>query len=300
MYVATMLMLLVLMTYGRLESFRGFSYIQSEFKQYMEKHEREFINDEAIRQYNDTVAKSTNPTANSDQEKSEARSLVMFNLFINKQEREAHPKEFDQLNQITRNLIAYLYGDQPFYKKLEEKRPNFVSEIFQALIRETDGLNEKDKLKKIGELSTVDLRDFELNEVFTSMLKGSIELHEKIPQSENVGIRTEEGRQVFKPNFQPIEGYYSLLDFLTLDKGNYKIRIFLASPQLLMAIFGNPSIVYDILQTRYDLYKAVKSGMDPKEAEKTFLQQYLNQRLSYINSETLDFGVSKTNPRNYE
>lgn len=298
-----MLMLLVMMTYGRLESFRGFAYIQSEFRQYMEIHEREFINDAAIKQYKKTVPKSTDPKSNkgADQEINEARSLIMFNLFTNKQERDAHPMEFDQLSQITRNLINYLYSDQPFFKKLEEKRPNFVLELLQALMRATEGLNEKEKIKKVGELSTIELDDFELDEAFTAMLKGSFDLHEKVPQSENIELKFEEGRQVFRPNFQPSEGYYSLIDFITMDKsGNYKIRIFLASPQLLMAIFGNPSIVYDILQTRYDLYKAVKTGMEPKEAKKQFSDQFLNQRLPSILPEILDFGVSKTNPRNYE
>lgn len=307
MYVSTMLMLLVLLTYGRLESFRGFGYIQAGFKSYMEKHERDYINKEAIDLYESTTATSQNPS-NDDEEKSQsksqARAKLMFNLFIDKQERDKqnqqNSKVFEQLSQMTEKLIYYLYSDQPFFQKIEDKRPNFIAEILQALMRSTDGLTEKNKIKKTCDIAQIDLGDFELNDVFTKMLRGSTNLPIKIPVSDNIEIVFEQGQSFVRPNFLPTEGYYSLLDFVTLDHGNYKIRVFLASPQLLMAIYGNPTTVYDILQGRYELYKNVKNGGLPDEATNAFKNQFSNQVLPYILPDTLDFGVSKVNPKDYE
>lgn len=306
MYVSTMLMLLVLLTYGRLESFRGFGYIQAGFKNYMEKHERDYINKEAIELYKSTTATSQNPSDDEDesQSKSQARAKLMFNLFIDKKERDKqnqqNPKTFEQLSQMTEKLIYYLYSDQPFFQKIEDKRPNFVAEILQALTRSTDELSDKNKIKKACGIAQIDLGDFELNDVFTKMLSGSTNLPVKIPASDNIEIVFEQGQSFVRPNFLPTEGYYSLLDFITLDHGNYKIRVFLASPQLLMAIYGNPTTVYDILQQRYLLYKNVKAGVLPDEATNAFKNQFSNQVLPYILPDTLDFGVSKTNPKNYE
>lgn len=302
MYVSTMLMLLVLMTYGRMESFRGFGYIQSQFKQYMEKHERNYINDQAIRQYKTTKATSNNPNDDEDdpQQKSQARAKLAFNLFIDKKERDAHQNDYEQLSLITRNLIYYLYSEESFYKAMEEKRPNFVAEILDAIIKTTDGYTDKQKLKKTCEISTINLGDAELNEVFTLMLKGSVSIAEKIQSSENVILKYEEGRVTVQPNYLSTEGYYSLEGFLTLDPGNYKIRVFLASPQLLMAIFGNPATVNDILQQRYALYTSLKKGEEKKTLESSFQNQYQSQILPGIRPEILDFGISKTNPKNYE
>jgi hypothetical protein len=183
---------------------------------------------------------------------------------------------------------------------MEEKRSNFVSEILDNLIRDSDAYTEQNKIRKVCEIGTMELVDFELKDVFTLMLRGAFEITPKVPASDNIEIKFEEGQTFIRPNFLPTEGYYPLMNFITLDHGNYKIRVFLASPQLLMAIFGSSTTVYDILQERYQLYRNVKAGMDPKEAEASFQSQFLSQALPYILPETLDFSISKTNPRNYE
>ncbi len=286
MYVSTMLMLLVLMTYGRLDSYSGFGYVQSEFKNYIEKQEREFINNAAIECYNNTTATSKPGAEQTDHSK--ARAKLPFNFFVDKKQRAENPLIFDEYRQITKNLIHHLYADQKFFKEAEATHNNLIDDILNALISTTDAYDEKKKLKKIKEISTVELNNHTLNQVFNKMIKGSIQKPERVEDAES----NPEGEEEEK-------GYYPLVQFLTLDYGNYTIRVFLASPELLAVLF-DPGTVSDIIAVRKQLYNEVmKEAMTTEEATKQFQAQFQNRRLQYLSPERLDFGVSKIDPNTY-
>lgn len=278
----SMLMLLVMITYGRLESFRSFAFVQVKFKEYMEHSERDFINEEAVARYNNTVATHSEKTEKEKREKNTASSKLSFNLFVDKEERDANQEQLETHLNVARSLIFYLYGDQEFYKELEVKRPNFVNEIFSALITQSETLP---KIKKEKELATIDLKDPDLNDAFTRMLRGAYEEPSKGQEKRPMQLQT---------------GYYSLLDFITVGKGKLKMRVFLASRQLLMAVFGNPAAVDEIVNMRYKLYRNVRNNvMDAKQATEEFQTLFGNSALPFIQEEFLDFGVSKTNPNPY-
>lgn len=300
LFVMTMLMLLALMTYGRLESFRSFAFVQSQFKEYMEKTERSYVTEEARKRYQKEKGSTK---AKGDEEKSEkngASSKLSFNLFVDKDERANHQSELEAHMNIAKNLMHFLYGDQPFFIEMEEKRPDFLNEIFAALIGITDEYTKKEKLnaKKVKEIATIDLGAQELNEVFTKMLKGAVEKVAK-PETDE----TAEGEQQiadFQRRFKPDRGYYSLLDFITIEKNKLKIRVFLASPQLLMALYGNPDTVQQILDARYSLYRQlVREEITPEMGMQDLQSQFQNLQLPAVPVEMLDFGVSKTNPNTY-
>lgn len=295
LYVMTMLMLLALMTYGRLESYRGFAFVQAQFKDYMEKTERSYVTKEARKRYNEERGSTTGKKNNN--ETNAASSKLSFNLFIDKEERLKAPDQLESHMNAAKNLMYFLYGDQPFFIEVEENRPDFLNEIFASLIRVTDEYTKKEKLntRKVKEIATIDLGDSELNEVFTKMLKGAIE------KSGN-GKINRETKSVIDPTkrFRAERGYFSLLDFITIEKNKLKIRVFLASPQLLMALYGNPDTVQQILVTRYELFLRLKNNEISSEVGKEdFQRQFQNLQLSPIPSEMLDFGISKTNPNNY-
>jgi hypothetical protein len=298
----TMLMLLALMTYGRLESFSGFAFVQAQFKEYMQKTERNYVNEEANKRYDKEVAskKEKNDSESESNPKNPASSTLSFNLFIDKNERIKHPNELEIQMNIAKNLMFFLYGDQPFFMEMEERRPDFMNEIFAALMRVTEEQTKKEKLntKKVKEIATLDLGDLALNEVFTKMLKGSIEMvvEEMNPSNPEA--------QPLHP-FKPARGYYSLLDFITLQKNKLQTRVYLASPQLLMAIYGNPEVVRQIIRVRngiyYDLINTSPEGYNDaaKTAKEQFQSQFQNLQTPFIPATMLDFGVSKTDPRKY-
>lgn len=282
LFVMSMLMLLVMITYGRLESFRSFAFVQLQFKEYMEHTERDFINETAVDRYNKTAATRSEKTETEKREMNKASPKLSFNLFVDKEERDANQEQLETHLNVARSLIFYLYGDQEFYKELEARRPNFVNEILSALMTQTETLP---KIKKVKELATVDLKDPELNDAFTRMLKGAYEEPPKDQEKRPMKLQT---------------GYYSLLDFITVGKGKLQMRVFLASRQFLMAVFGNPATVDEIVRVRYKLYRSVRDKvMDAKQASEEFQTLFNNSALPFIPEEFLDFGVSKTNPNRY-
>lgn len=142
---------------------------------------------------------------------------------------------------------------------------------------------ENRTLNKPKDLSTVDLGDPKLQYVFYKMLDGTPEFEEGIV------------------NFKPTAGYFSLLDFITIKPNKSRIRVYLASPQVLMAIFGDVGTVKEILSERSRLYREVKKEiMTKEEASELFMSLFMEMRLPGIENTLLDFGVSKTNPKTYE
>ncbi len=281
-FVMSMLMLLVMITYGRLESFRSYSFVQVKFKEYMEHSERDYINESAVNRYRSTVATRTEKTEKEQREKSKASAKLSFNLFVDKQERDANQQKMETHLNAARSLIGFLYGNQPFYQELEAKRPNFVTEMLSALIVQSETMP---KISKVKELATVDLKDPELNDAFTRMLKGAYE--EPPKGKEKRPIRLE-------------DGYYPLLDFITVGKGKLELRVFLASRQLLMAVYGNPALVDEIVRVRYQLYKNFKDKViDKNQAGEEFKNAFGNSALPFIPENFLNFDVSKTNPNGY-
>jgi hypothetical protein len=283
LFVMSMLMMLVLMTYGRLESFRNYSFVQVQFKAYMKRSERDYLNKAAIERYHDTHATKYEQKLKKERQDSKASSKLSFYLFVNNQERIKNQASFETQLSVVRNLILFLYGGQKYFVELAERRPNYIDEIFSALMEETV---EPPKITKVKELATVDLQDPELNEAFTRMLKGAYE-EPPAEQKEKRPLRLD-------------QGYYSLLDFITLEN-KLKLRVYLASKQLLMAVYGNPALVEEILRVRYQLYRNVLKGLlEANAAAEEFKQQFGNAALPDVPVDFLDFGVSKTNPKSYQ
>lgn len=296
-FVMSMLMLLALMTYGRLESYLGYAFVQTQFKEYMEKTERNYVNEEAKERY-DKEKGSTKDNSNSSK-RNQASPKLSLSLFIDKEEREKQLKDLEVQRNIAKNLMYFLYGEQPFFLQMEEKRPDFLNEILNALIKVTEDYNKDQKLNsnKVEEISTVDLGDVELNEVFTKMLKGTPELTANTNPSK--GNQTAQER---KYAFKPDNGYYSLLEFITIQKNKNVIRVYLAPPQLLVALYGNVDVVNRILDARNQIYYNLTHSNKDQASEISassqaqFQAEFQNQRYPWIPIEMLDFGVSKTKP----
>ena len=279
LFVMTILMLMSIMTYGRLESFRNLAGAQGEFKRYMKVTERKFLNEQAQKRYTSITASQDEEVEKKEQQKNPATSKITFRFFINREEREKNEAMRDQFLLIAKNLMTFLYQSQEFFQEIANERPDFLNELLFALMKAT----ENRTLNKPKDLSTVDLGDPKLHYVFYKMLAGTPEFEKDIV------------------NFKPTVGYFSLLDFITIKPNKSRIRVYLASPQVLMAIFGDVGTVKEILAERYRLYRAVKKEiMTKEEASELFMSLFMEERLPGIENTLLDFGVSKTNPKTYE
>lgn len=288
-FVIALLMIISLLTYGRLESFRNFSLIQSEFEKYMQNISRKGVNNLTTSKYLHTHLPGKYKPGKTSQ--IQASSTLSLNLFVDKDERNQQAAVLAAHRQAAKNLMDEIYGNQPFFLKIEEKRPQVLDEILDSLIKASDEFSPKDKITRAKELATIDLGDDELNLLFTYMLKG--QEAPLMPQ-----IKDEE-QDNLEPN-KKISGYPSLLDFITIKKKKLVIRVFLASKPLLSALFG-PETADQIIISRNELFKDVqRDTKTPQKASEEFKNLFNAQKLPYVPDTMLNFDVSKTNPGQYQ
>lgn len=312
-FVMTMLLLLASMTYARLEVYRNSQIFQVLFESYMQKDERGYINLAAQREYDRT--KGSKKGSKESGNKVDASPRISLSPLFKKQGKEEDPKEKERFLVLLKNLITSLYADQPFYREMQKQRPQFVDDVILALMRSVDSLPEAKRPKKAVDLANIHLGDDQLNEVYYKMLHGApskeiieaqpsallmqepIEDNEHDDDESDAAIAEKEADEHKSP-----KGYYSLLDFVTLDPVK-KVRIYLASPEVLEAIyFNNPDIVQEILRERRELYKEAlghdKEGI--KSLSETFKNRFNNREDPLVGESILDFTVSKTDPKKYE
>ena len=162
----------------------------------------------------------------------------------------------------------------PFYKDLLEQRPNAIEELADQLTKGIDNLDDKLKPKTAADLANIPINDEELNILFYKMLLGAP--YKDILKNINCLLwrqpkeeaDTDEDSRELKgeaEEFNSPEGYYSLLDFITLRPSN-KIRLYLAPKDLLLSIFHDPEVVNQIIEERKQLYKLAVDTKDAKSS----------------------------------
>lgn len=299
-FVMTMLMVFAMMTYAKMENFRSFSHMQIQFQQYMQQIERKYISDQSLATYNKTSMSQGKAGAKGP--RAAASPRLSWYLLTNSADREKQPEAYDQMVSFSKKLIHLLYGDQAFFKEAVEKRPNLLDDLFAKLASDY-------KMVKASEFANIDLGDSVLNDTFYKMLKGNPVIERKTEQSEIIPEQVtptdeEELAAAAEAEQEALEskadeGYTSLLDYITIDK-TQKIRLFLAPPAFLLAIFGDESFVRDIQEERYRLYRQLVNGsIKPEDANGQF-QAFVASRIGNFNPEQFDYTVSKVNPRDYE
>lgn len=317
-FVMTMLMLMAIITYAKLETFRDSQAYQVIFENYMQADERGAIKVAAQKNY-DTPA-STN--SGSTGTKVPAIARVSIRLLVDAKERKAHPKETAELAALLKNLMTVLYGNQPFFQEIEKTRPTFLDEIISSIEKASDALPKDQAITRAKGLSNLNLGDPELNEVFYKMLHGAPakEFATTPPKEENIlptllsekrepeiePKETDEATRLAKleaKEYTSSQGYYSLLDFISADK-IYKIRVYLAFPPILKSIFNEDATVDEILKTRKELYRSLVNNNDEKpdtkQANSVFKGQFDSRRNPAFDETILDYNVTPTNPAKYE
>lgn len=314
MFVMTMLMLMALLTYAKLESFRSASGLQAEFQRYMEKRERAPITNGAIKLY-DSVSLSTK-NAKQDQKKNPASPRLSIYTLIDKKSREADPKMYNQIYSLTRNLMVILFAKQPFFQEYLSQRettdPNSVfNDVIDQLMKAVDSLPEEQQITKTTDLLNLNLGDAE--PLFYLMLKGcpcqtssagqseqkQETVMDLVPTEDDAEAEALAAAEVEEPKSG--EGHCALLDYITVEKKD-KIRIYLASRALLLAIYNNADVVDEIIRVRNALYKQLdKNDWDNSKATASAqFERFKSAQTDNVDPGMLDFGVSGTNPNNYE
>lgn len=298
-YVLTMLMLLTLLTYTRIESYRSFAIMDSQFVNYMENDERNFINFKAEQQYKETTVNKNKNKIPTDKSPGSGR-LNLYPLLNSDNTSEVFLRTFE----LTKKLIVSLYHEQTFYKELEKERPQFVDELLQDLVRSSE--EQKKALTKPEDLSNFKIEnDVKLDGALYDILKGIS------------NIQTDQSSKPFSEDEMTEEtsdeATVSLLDYTTINKTG-KTRIYLASHLLLQLIYEDELLVEQIIQVRNTIYKTLRSNnsknddnnkdvankaKEKAELSKQFEAQFKRGQAVHYEP-ILDFTVSGTNPKDYE
>lgn len=281
MIVMTMLLILSVMTYARIESFRDLIGLKSQFEWYMQEYERNYSNEANDKKYKKQNPKKGQPGDDPDTRPEaparKACSKLSLYYLLKKKDREANHDVYNQQILLAKLLIHQLYSDAPFFIKAEEKYPDIVDATLQSLMNAAEKLPKNQKITNAADLASINLGDEQLNEFFYHILKGTVKIDEQ----------------------DEAETYPSLIDYVSVEN-KPQVRVYLAPHDLLMAIYGNEGLVKEVEEIRNSLYEKVKDeSMTKEEATQEFEKQIGNKQREGIDEKTLNFWVSKTNPKTY-
>ena len=305
-FVMTFLMLLAMLTYGRLSEFTHSQISQVIFENYMQKTERSEGNSAAEILYGEIHKSSKNNPQNQPKVQASPR-ISLTPLFRPVTADIDKLKQSEQAKIMLKRLMLILYGDQAFFRKMDEERPTFLDDLIVAIIAKVNTLPKNGGLKKASELANLELADPELDQLLYKMLRGAA--YEDILKNPQQEVSGESGGKAESDTDQkdqpPVnapedytspKGYFSLLDFVTLSPYS-KVRVYLAPKEVLEVIFPDRETVNEIIQERYLLFKQIKGGGKVDELSRSFESQFIHKRSQEIDPSTLNFTVTKTNPK---
>jgi hypothetical protein len=279
-----MLSLLTIMTYTKLQSFLDHAGVRIEYERFMQKNERESINKLEERKYiNSKLKKDTeNKDAKEEKERAEAKLSLRSILRAPPEDEKPEAKALretrnGQITPLLARLMRELYGKLPFYKDVEKTHPNLAEDIISEMIETISKSPCKLKFSNVNDLGNIPLKTPKLREVFYKMLKGE----------EASWTYDEHGEKVLVGKCYP-----PLTNFVSVSDAT-KIRVWLAQPALIRAIFRYPD---EILSRRAELYRYVKDDTYTKEGATEDMLIFKSGTATDVDLNLLDFTASKTRP----
>jgi hypothetical protein len=289
--VFAILIILGFMTHAQMEQFKQYRATLNEYEIYMEKHVHERFNQrqEALYQAGGKKKDSEKSTV-----KMPSNRRLNFRLLIDKKLREKDKDKYEQHLLLAKELIKVLYQDQAFYKEMEQKKPEFIDELFQRMLEAA----EKNNIKYGDEMDSLNLQDEDLQMVFLKMLEGTQKKAEKAaPIVKDDAEEEEEEEEIDEHDFQSEKAFLSIKNFFHFNHTQVQIKIYTAPKEILQAIFVEEEIANQIMNKREELFAMIKK--DETEKAKEILESFRAKKRADIKDELLDFSVSKTNPTKY-
>lgn len=284
MFVMTMLMLLTVLTYAKIDSFRSEAGIHIQFENYMQHVERKYINEQTENQYCQLhITKEIKADKNDDLKKEKtkrntAKATLPIGILFNSSTEAKSSQEYQYTVSVLKGLINRLYGEQRFFEEARQERPDIVDEVIVRIGPAVQEMGNSFKINKAKDLANLDLNDPFLNEFFYKMLKGASISYEDV------------GGNIVE------EGYPSLLKYIDSSKGK-KIRVYLAPKPLLQVLF-DPVTADEIITTREYFFREVTNGnIEPNSATERFESMFVTKVNPSVPISNLDFSVSKTSPK---
>lgn len=287
--VFTALLVLGLFANAQWNNFKHFTVVKKQYENYIEHSEREHFNKRQSLLFNSRNKTKKDSKTKPPPKKQSSSPKINIRLILEKKQREKNADRAAQHLYILKELIKVIYGETDDFKKIEEKRPDFLDDLFNRLIK----ISEKKTFVNFQALTTLDLQDEELQNIYYKVLNGipKIAVGTK-PAADDKNCPKTEGDGNAK---------ISLKQFLHYKPGSMEISVYTASETLLTALFDSQT-AKQIIEMREQLYKQVKnSGDDGAAAIATQkLSGFLSKKKPEIKDNTLNFTVTKTNPTGYK
>lgn len=279
--VFALLLILSVVTIEKFDQFKNAIIVQNEYKFAIEKQDR--------RVYNKREA-AMNQNKN---EKVNYRQLTFRPFFDKKLRDPKHIEKYRQYRQLTVDLIRILYGHAAFFKQMEQQRPQLIDELLDAIQEASDKMPDG-SLKRIQDISKINLEDEDLQFVYYRMLKGTID------KDDFKELVTECKKQDIPIPLNFEKTYFPLLLFVNNNgtDGNYSsaiINVALAPRELLLAIYGNPEVVEELIQRRCEL--SVKKDKDKSDLNAQFRTEFEGKQKTGI-VDVLKYEISSTDKSN--
>ncbi len=290
-FAVTLILLLATLSYEGLSNYLNTSLSRKQWQEFMQNDERGAQHLEATQLYKFTKVKSGN---GNPQKKVEAIAYVNFGWFMTPQKREAQPQIAEALQSIGRNLIIEMYGNEPFFKELQLENPGFLDKIFDVLKNPIDASGKPLTIKNSADLNYIAWDEDKLHKAFILMLSETYDGMEPIPQTPNIVVEEETETPNPDDHFD-VNGYKSLSSKISFDSRYYKIRVYRAPKEVLIAVYGSKEAADTIMLARKRLYLEVLRGKAQEEATAEFEHQFAGSAPApYV--QVLDYTVNKTNP----
>lgn len=257
MTVISLLMVLMILTTARMESFISHSLLRKEAHEALVAFEEDWRYQAAHASYDRSERKSS---GKSEEKKASKRLNRQFSI-------KAMVSNGDDLamQKLLKRLIHELYSRHAFYKVFvgEEKE-----EKLEALVQGILNHGVEQRFSNKRQLAEIDFRDLNTQNAFAKMLNG-------------------------RPPIGNSPGYPSLLDFLTTQRKEMQISVYLAERPFLRALIDDEELVREILALRQEIYRDLTSGGTDPESGADRLRAVVGSSEFY---QFLDFNVSKTRP----
>jgi len=226
--------------------------------------------DEEPPELTDTEASQQKPGRNS-----RLSRKAHLSLLISQDPAQLNDQNYKSSLIIFKNLLSILYAEAPFFKEAKEENPRLEDDLIHAIVEK----GYKDKIQSAEQLANLELDDELLQSVLFKMLVGSKKKNDKATE-------------------QQVDGYYSLLSFLSFQKKAQAVSAYLAPQEILLAVFQNDQVVADIMEERMRVYKEITASKTANQQLLTeqFQNKFKDQIPSDIDKNLIDFRISKTKP----
>ena len=265
--VLALALILAVLTVEKSENFKNHVVVQIEYQNFLKNNDRQAFN-------------ARQRTLFYGKNQSDIKQLS-FRYFIDKNAKESYASAAKQYRLLILALMQNLYSEANFFKKIEEKRSDFLSELLVA-IEEAAAKAPKNLIKREEDISRLKLDDAELHEAFYNMLKGTIS-REHFDKNPSEAVKKKQ--------------YVSLFYFINYEGTTHppRIEIQKAPREILKVVFKNDDdIVEKIIARRAELAEKEENGNSL-----IFQNEFLQHRTNDIDDQLLDFKITAGDKTKY-